>query len=42
MLQRKDHMGIDDSYHLDRAHDWLVKLYKDWGKPEKAAQWAKR
>jgi tetratricopeptide (TPR) repeat protein len=42
MLQRRDHMGIDDIYHLERARDWLVRLYKDWGKPEKAAQWTKR
>jgi tetratricopeptide (TPR) repeat protein len=42
MLARKDKMAIPDWYYVDRAHEWLVKLYQDWGKPEKAAEWKKK
>lgn len=42
MTARKDRIGVQDWYHLDRAHEWLVKLYQDWGKPEKAAEWKKK
>jgi hypothetical protein len=42
MTVRKDRIGVQDWYHLDRAHEWLVKLYQDWGKPEKAAEWKKK
>jgi serine/threonine protein kinase len=41
MLQRKDRIGAPDRYHLRLAHQWLVQLYKDWGKPQKAAEIAK-
>jgi len=43
MLARKDRIGIPERYHLDRAHDWVIRLYQAWGKPQKAAAWrAKR
>ena len=32
MLARKDRIGVPDRYHLQLAHQWLVQLYKDWGK----------
>jgi eukaryotic-like serine/threonine-protein kinase len=41
MLARKDRIAAPDRYHLQLAHEWLVQLYKDWGKPERAAQMAK-
>ena len=41
MLQRKDSMGDSNDY-LDSAREWLVKLYKNWGKPDKADHWSKR
>jgi eukaryotic-like serine/threonine-protein kinase len=41
MLARKDQIAIPDQYHLELAHRWLVQLYKDWGKPAKAAEVAK-
>ena len=41
MLARKDRIAAPDRYHLELAHQWLVQLYKDWGKPQKAAQMAK-
>ena len=39
MQARKDRIAAPDRYHLDRAHEWLVELYQDWGKPAKAAEW---
>jgi hypothetical protein len=41
MLVRRDRINARDRYHLELAHRWLVKLYKDWGKPVKAAEMAK-
>ena len=41
MLARKNRIPVSDRYHLERAHQWLVQLYKNWGKPEKAAAIAK-
>jgi len=41
MLARKDRIAAPDRYHLQCAHQWLFQLYKDWGKPEKAAAIAK-
>ncbi|HXY13131.1 MAG TPA: serine/threonine-protein kinase [Terriglobales bacterium] len=41
MLARKDRIPIPDHYHLELAHRWIVQLYKDWGKPQKAAQMEK-
>ena len=37
MLARKDRIDVPDWYHLDRAREWIVHLYRAWGKPEKAA-----
>lgn len=41
MLTRKDRIDMPDRYHLELAHQWLIQLYKDWGKPEKATQIAR-
>lgn len=41
MLARKNRMAVPDWYHLDRASEWIVQLYQSWGKPEKAAEWAR-
>jgi serine/threonine protein kinase/tetratricopeptide (TPR) repeat protein len=38
MVARKDHISSSDRYHLQLAHQWIVQLYKDWGKPQKAAE----
>jgi len=27
-----------DRHHLDSAHEWIVQIYKAWGKPERAAE----
>jgi tetratricopeptide (TPR) repeat protein len=39
MLARKEKMGVPNWYHLDRAREWIAQLYRQWGKPEKAAEW---
>ncbi len=41
MLARKDSIAVPDRYNLDLARKWLFQLYKDTGKPGKAAQFAK-
>ncbi|MEW5974533.1 MAG: serine/threonine-protein kinase [Acidobacteriota bacterium] len=42
MAERKDRMGVLNSYHLDRARDWIIRLYRSWGKAEQAAEWRGR
>jgi tetratricopeptide (TPR) repeat protein len=37
MLARKERMSVPDWYHLDRAREWIGRLYQAWGKPAKAA-----
>ncbi len=39
MVARKDNMAAQDWYYLGRTLEWVVKLYVDWGKPEKVASW---
>jgi hypothetical protein len=39
MALRKNRIAVPDWYHLDRATEWIVQLYQDWGKPDKAAEW---
>ena len=41
MLARKNLIAAPDRYRIERAHQWLVQLYKDWGKPDKATEVAK-
>jgi eukaryotic-like serine/threonine-protein kinase len=41
MLTRKNRISASDHYHLRLAHHWLVQLYNNWGKREKAAAIAK-
>jgi hypothetical protein len=38
MVERKGRMGwmgAANSRYLDSARDWIVQLYRAWGKPEK-------
>jgi hypothetical protein len=39
MLERKDRISVPDQRHLASAHEWIVKIYEAWGKPQKAAEW---
>jgi len=42
MATRKERMSVPDWYHLDRAREWIVQLYRAWGKLGKAAEWKKK
>ncbi len=41
-VAQKDRISTELLDVLDRAPDWIVRLYTDWGKPEKAAEWQQR
>ena len=41
MLALKRKMEVADWYHLDRSRQWILELYEQWGKPEKAVDWKK-
>ena len=42
MAARKKEISVPDWYYVDRALEWLVQLYEDWGKPARAAEWRQR
>jgi tetratricopeptide (TPR) repeat protein/predicted Ser/Thr protein kinase len=39
---RRSNIPKPSRFYLEAAGPWLVQLYRDWGKPEKAAEWAQR
>lgn len=41
MLARKQQIDVPDWYHFDQANKWLIQLYRDWRKPERAVEWIK-
>jgi tetratricopeptide (TPR) repeat protein len=38
MAAQKDRITAPNWRHLDSAHEWIVSLYKAWGKPQKAIE----
>jgi eukaryotic-like serine/threonine-protein kinase len=42
LLQRRANLTAENHYLPERLGAWIVKLYQDWGKPEKAAEWRKK
>ena len=42
MKRRQDAMTAPDRPALDEAGQSILKLYRDWGKPEKAAEWKQK
>jgi len=42
MLQREASIPADNRFKLRKAEEWILQLYHDWGKPEKAAEWRKK
>jgi hypothetical protein len=42
MLQREATIPASERIELERAGEWIVQLYQDWGKPDKAAEWREK
>ena len=42
MVQRKATIPAASRFKLEQAGEWIVRLYQDWGKPEKAAEWTQK
>jgi hypothetical protein len=42
MLEQKASMPASRPDRLERAGNWIVHLYQDWGKPAKVAEWRKK
>jgi hypothetical protein len=42
MLQRSGYISAESISNLKRASERIVRLYSDWGKPEKAAEWKQK
>jgi tetratricopeptide (TPR) repeat protein len=42
LIQRKSSISPANASVMDQAGRRVIQLYRDWGKPEKAAEWAKR
>ncbi len=39
MTVRKERMGVPGQYYPECAREWIVNLYRAWGKSDKAAKW---
>jgi eukaryotic-like serine/threonine-protein kinase len=39
MIQRKATISAPNKSNLTHAGEWIVQLYRDWGKPEEVAAW---
>ncbi len=42
MLQQEAAIPASNRFKLKEAGEWIVQLYQNWGKPEKAAVWVQR
>ena len=42
MMQQHATISAGNRSSLEEAMQWIVELYQDWGKPEKAAEWRQR
>ena len=42
MVQRKATIPAPSRFKLEQAGKWIVQLYQDWGKPDKAAEWRQK
>ena len=42
MVQRETTIPAPSRFRLEQAGKWIVQLYQDWGKSEKATEWRKR
>jgi non-specific serine/threonine protein kinase/serine/threonine-protein kinase len=39
ILSRQSSIPYGDKVKFNKAGEWIVQLYEDWGKPEKATEW---
>jgi len=42
MMERKGTIPADGRLELAQAGEGIVRLYRDWGKPEKANEWRQK
>ena len=42
LIERQSAIPATSKYNLENAGTWIVQLYENWGKPEKAAEWKQR
>jgi len=42
LAEWKDRTPVPDQGEIGRVVEWIVQLYRDWGKPEKAAEWRQK
>ena len=42
MFQRKDSMRAENQSDLEQARGWILGLYEQWNKPQKAVEWRKK
>lgn len=42
LRERENRMPFEDRISLQRAAEWIVDLYVNWGKSEKAAEWREK
>jgi len=42
LLERASHVPKASRFQLAATGAWVVQFYRAWGKPEKAAEWARK
>jgi serine/threonine protein kinase len=42
MLELRNTVPASDRAHLERAGEWIVQLYRNWGRLEQAAEWREK
>jgi hypothetical protein len=42
LVAGRDQLDAPSRYRIGLAHNWLVQLYRDWGKSGLASEWDKR
>jgi len=42
LMRHKASVAAQDPPALERARQWITRLYQEWGKPERAAEWRDR
>ena len=42
IVLRQSSIPVADRSVLEETAEWVVKLYQEWGKPQKAGEWRRR